>query len=97
MKLLTDEVRSALPALRSTEPLGMDAPIIVKFFTPTSNWTWYATEFDGEDLFFGLVDGFEKEIGYFSLAELESVHGPYGVSIERDLYFGAEHTLREFL
>lgn len=97
MKLLTAELRKALPQLRSTEALGMDAPIIAKFFTPTSNWTWYATEFDGEDLFFGLVDGFEKEIGYFSLSELETLHGPYGVGIERDLYFGTSHTLREFI
>ncbi len=97
MKLLTAEIRRALPLLGSTEALGMDAPIIVKFFTPTSNWTWYATEFDGEDMFFGLVHGLEKEFGYFSLNELESVHGPYGVGIERDLYFGTHHTVKEFL
>lgn len=97
MKLLTAEIRRALPPLRATEALGMDAPIIVKFFTPTSNWTWYVTEFDGEDMFFGLVDGLEKEFGYFSLRELESVTGPYGVAIERDLYFGMDHKLREFL
>ena len=30
-------------------------------------------------------EGFEKELGYFSLSELESVRGPYGVGIERDL------------
>ncbi len=48
-------------------------------------------------MFFGLVDGFERELGYFSLSELESVHGPYGVGIERDLYFGTHHTVREFL
>lgn len=97
MKLLTAEIRKALPPLRSTEALGMDAPIIVKFFTPTSNWTWYATEFDGDDLFFGLVIGFEKELGYFSLNELESVRGPFGVGIERDLYFGTQHMLKEFV
>ena len=97
MKLLTAEIRRDLATLGSTEALGMDAPIIVKFFTPTSNWTWYATEFDGEDMFFGLVHGFEKEFGYFSLSELESVHGPYGVGIERDLYFGTHHTVKEFL
>ncbi len=97
MKLLTAALRKALPPLGSTEELGFDAPVIVKFFTPTSNWTWYATEFDGEDMFFGLVDGFEKEFGYFSLLEMESVRGPYGVGIERDLYFGTGHTLREFL
>lgn len=39
MNLLTAEIRQALPPLRSTEGLGMDAPIVVKFFTPTSNWT----------------------------------------------------------
>jgi hypothetical protein len=97
MDLLTAEIREALPSLRSTEPLGMDAPIIVKYFTPTSSWTWYATEFDGEDLFFGLVDGHCKEIGYFSLSELEQFRGPYGLGVERDLYFGTEHTLKEFI
>ena len=35
--------------------------------------------------FFGLVDGHVKELGYFSLAELESVNGPLGLPIERDL------------
>ena len=45
------------------------------------------TEFDGEDLFFGLVDGFEKELGYFSLSELASVKGACGIGIERDKWF----------
>jgi len=62
--------------------------VIAKFFTPDSNWTWYAVEFDGEDLFFGLVDGFEKEWGYFSLQELTETTGPLGLHIERDMYFG---------
>jgi hypothetical protein len=97
MKLLTVAIRKALPPLGSTEEMGLDAPIIVKFFTPTSNWTWYATEFDGQDRFFGLVDGFTKELGYFSLSDLELVRGPYGVAIERDLYFGTHHTLKEFM
>lgn len=82
MKLLTQEIRKKLPALGEG-----DGTAHVKFFTPDSNWTWYATEFDGEDTFFGLVDGFEKEIGYFSLSELQSVTGPLGLPIERDLYF----------
>ena len=59
----------------------------VKFFTPDSNWTWYATEFDGEDTFFGLVEGLCKEVGYFSLSELETVRGPMGLPIERDIHF----------
>jgi len=87
MVLLTKEVLKKLPPLYSQEEKGLDAVAVVKFFTPDSNWTWYATEFDGEDLFFGLVDGFEKEIGYFRLSELKSVKGALGLPIERDMYF----------
>ena len=61
--------------------------MVVKFFTPDSYWTWYATEFDGTDTFFGLVDGQEQELGYFSLKELEDARGPLGLPIERDLHF----------
>jgi len=68
----------------------MDAQAMVKFFTPDSNWTWYASEFDGEDIFFGLVIGFEIELGYFSLSELEEIRGPLGLQIERDFYYQPE-------
>ena len=94
--LLTDEIRSKLPQLYSCEEKGLDAQAIVKFFTPDSNWTWYATEFDGEDIFFGLVDGFELELGNFSLSELEEATGPLGLRIERDLYFEPK-SLRELM
>lgn len=87
MKLLTQEIRKKLPALYSQEDKGGKAVVHVKFFTPDSNWTFYASEFDGEDTFFGLVDGFEKELGYFSLKELDSVRGAMGLPIERDLYW----------
>ena len=96
MKLLTKEILEKLPKLYSQEEKGLEAIAIVKFFTPDSNWTWYATEFDGDDLFFGLVDGFEKEIGYFRLSELQSVKGALGLPIERDMYFKPK-TLRELM
>ena len=86
MKLLTKELLKKLPLLGATEKVA-DPTAIVKFFTPDSNWTWYATEYDGEDTFFGLVDGFEKELGYFSLSELKSVRGMLGLPIERDRWF----------
>ena len=86
-KLLDKASRERLPALYSNEERGLDAEAQVKFFTPDSNWTWYASEFDGENIFFGLVSGFEVELGYFSLTELESVTGPLGLPIERDVYF----------
>jgi hypothetical protein len=91
MKLLTKEIKEKLPAIRGQE--NVKDPIVhVKFFTPDSNWTWYVTEGSpegdsGDYLFFGYVVGFEKEWGYFTLKELESARGPFGLPIERDLYF----------
>ena len=88
MKLLTQENRKALPPLYEQDGKMYEAVCYVKFFTPDSNWTWYATEFSPEDgIFFGMVDGFEMEMGYFSLAELEAAKGPMGLHIERDMYF----------
>lgn len=86
-RLFPDAVRCALPLLYNQEPLGEDAIVFAKFFTPDSSWTWYVTEFDGDDTFFGLVDGHERELGYFSLAELRSARGPLGLLIERDEHF----------
>jgi hypothetical protein len=87
MKLLTKEIRRALPPLGSQDGRGLEAIARVKFFTPDGGWTWYASEFDGEDTFFGLVVGFEAELGYFQLSELEQVRGRLGLPIERDRYF----------
>ncbi len=84
--LLTKEIRANLPPLYSQENVP-DPTVWVKFFTPDSNWTWYGIEFDGEDLFFGWVVGFEQELGYFSLHELETTKGKMGLPIERDKWF----------
>lgn len=86
-ELLPTELAKRLPALYANEEQGLKAKALVKFFTPDSNWTWYASEFDGEDTFFGLVVGHDIELGYFSLKELEEVRGPWNLPVERDLYF----------
>ena len=92
--LMTDEIKEQLPDLYANEEIGLDAVAPVKYFTPDSGWTWYASEYDGQDLFFGLVAGFEIELGYFSLSELSAVRGPLGLQIERDLFYEPK-TLRE--
>jgi hypothetical protein len=92
--LLDAESRAKLPPLYSGEVLGLAALALVKFFTPDGGWTWYASEFDGQDIFFGLVIGLEIELGYFSLSELASVRGALGLPIERDKFF-TPTTLRE--
>ena len=90
MQLLTEDIKGNLPKLYSTD--GENDPMAwCKFFDPCGSWTWYVTEgeeqADGDWMFFGLVEGMEKEWGYFSLNELQSVHGPLGLGIERDLYY----------
>ena len=85
MQLMTANLRQALPPLYSQE--HVDAMVIAKYFTPDGNWTWYATEFDGEDLFFGLVKGHETEFGYFRLSELQRARGPLGLRIELDKHW----------
>lgn len=88
MKLMTKEILEKIPALYSQEKKGEDAIVYVKFFCPWNSWTWYATEFDPKTgQFFGLVHGFEDELGYFNLRELEEVTGVMGLKIERDLYW----------
>lgn len=88
MKLVTKELEAKLPPLYSQDGNGYEAIALAKFFTPDSNWSWYVTEYDPvERVCFGLVEGFEKELGYFSLDELESIKGPLGLAIERDIYF----------
>jgi len=90
-KLLTKELEAKLPRLYETEEVE-DPTVWVKFFTPYSDWTWYATEYDPEERrFFGLVDGHYAEHGYFSLDELEDLTKDFGgtvlPAVERDCHF----------
>ncbi len=89
MKLLPAKLRSQMPPLYSQEK-NENPTVRAKFFCPWSNWTWFVTEGsadEGDFRFFGYVIGFEEEWGYFVLSELETVRGPGGLTIERDLYF----------
>ena len=95
MKLMTQEIEQKLPELYYFETAGKEPIATVKFFDPVGSWTWYVAEGrkqdNGDWLFWGLVDGFESEYGYFTLNELEHAkdgsRGIYALPIERDLYF----------
>jgi len=94
MKLLTKENIKQIPILYSQEKVD-DPYAVVKFFDPTGGWSWYVIEGelqeDGDWRFFGLVKGFETELGYFHLSELESCKdgqtGMKALPIERDRLF----------
>jgi hypothetical protein len=90
MKLMTKTLERRFAKIGSQE--NKKAPIIVaKFFNPTGAGTWYATEYDPKTrTFFGYVSIFgdwNNEWGYFSLDELQSYKGIFGLGIERDIYF----------
>ncbi len=85
--LLDEESRAKLPRLYANEVIGLEAKAVVKFYAAESDWTWYASEYDGRDLFFGLVVGQEIELGYFSLSELAALNDALGLTVERDKHF----------
>ena len=85
--LITKTLERTIPKLYATEKTR-DPVARVKLFTPDSSFTWYITEYDPKRrVAFGLVQGLEEELGYFSLDELESIRGPLGLPIERDQWF----------
>lgn len=73
---------------------------VVKLFCPWTDAVWLISELnpDDPDLAFGLCDlGFGcPELGDVRLSELESVTGPMGLKVERDLQFTANATLSEY-
>lgn len=87
MQLLTQAIRRQLPGLYSQENKGLEALARVRFFAPDFHWSWYASEFDGVDTFFGYVKGDCPELGYFSLSELKAFRGCWGLPMERDKFF----------
>ena len=96
MKLLTKKIIKALPPTMSTISTSLENNIVIcKFFTPDSSWSWFVFEGepDGEPcdngeinyIFFGMVHGWKREMGYFKLSELRQVKRYLKLTIERDL------------
>ena len=90
MRLMTDALEKRFAIIGSQENVK-DPIVVAKFFNPAGAGTWYATEYDSQTkLFFGYVSIFgdwNDEWGSFSLEELETYKGPFGIGIERDLYW----------
>lgn len=102
MSLIPESLRSQLLANGERQSTGdsRDPLPVVKLFTPDAGATWLLTELDpaDPDLAFGLCDlGLGcPELGYVRLSELEAVHGPMGLKIERDHHFAADRTLSDY-
>ena len=86
-KLFPKKLAEDLPKVGEQEG-NKDPNVHAVFYFPLSGWTWFATEgkpLEDDILFFGYVIGFEREWGYFSLSELESVDVS-GIKVCRDEY-----------
>jgi len=88
VELLTKELSEKLKA-QYPQGSDFDQMVIAKFFDPQGSWTWFVMNQDPKDTdyLWGIVDGNEVEMGSFSLSELQSYKGHFGIGIRRDLYF----------
>ena len=86
MKLLTKEITKKAQK-QYDKGSDMDEQMVVaKFFG--GNWTWYLMNLaDDGDYAWGIVKGHEVEAGSFSISELQQIRLPFGLGIERDMYF----------
>ena len=103
MKILTKEILNKFKKQGYTgDKQAKDIKIILKLFGgPRSSW--YLYEYDENTrIFYGycnpMGDSYMAECGPVSLDELLSIKfPPFGLPIERDMYFGFDHTLEEVM
>ena len=91
MELVTPELREKL--LANGRFRDCDHVPVVRWFNPAGAGTWLVSELDPEDpdIAHCLADlGMGcPEIGSVRVSELEAFQGPFGLGIERDLWFNA--------
>ena len=102
MMLITKEIARKLPALYANDSKSASQiKVPLKLFNPCGAQTWYITEMDPDSgLMFGwadLGDPMFAELGYISLDELKNVRLPFGLKIERDMYWNGNTTLRQVM
>ncbi len=94
--LLTPALRERL--LANGRLSGFDHLPVVKFFNPVGIGTWLANELaeDGDRLF-GLAQlNDAPELGSFSLQELTALDLPFGMHIERDVFFAGTYPISAY-
>ena len=70
------------------EGSDLEQKVVAKYFDPTGSWEWFLmNKHKGDDYCWGIVKGNAVEMGSFSIKELENIKLPFGLTIERDLYF----------
>jgi hypothetical protein len=106
MKLLTKAIEKKLLENWGKENLKIDSTniekekVVVKFFNPSGQATWWLHSMSNDGICFGVAQMFgreTREYGYFDINEIKaSKCPPLGLSIERDMYYTPE-TFEELL
>lgn len=86
-QLMTREIAKTAPRLYEQDG-AEDPTVYAHYFSCVNGWDWWLLEFDGTDEAFGLVEGYDDELGYFSIKEMEELNRQMGfAAIERDEHF----------
>ena len=87
MKLMTKEIQKKA---EKQYDLGsdMEQMVVAKFFDPMGSWKWFLMNKHKDDNYcWGIVKGISVEVGSFNIEELQNLKLPFGMAVERDLYF----------
>lgn len=86
-----------LPAIDAIRDKPFDQIVAkVRLFNPTGIGTWFVCAYDPETgTAWGAAELHTREIGPFSMTELISFRGRFGLPIERDLHYHGRTTLAE--
>jgi Protein of unknown function (DUF2958) len=100
MKLITKEIEQEfIKQGHTSQKSAKDIKIILKLFGGGSA-SWYLYEKEDDDTYIGFVnlgDAEMSECGRVSLSELKNIRFQFGLGIERDMYFGFNHTLKDVM
>ena len=61
-QLMTEEIAKTVPRLYEQDG-AEDPTVYVHYFSCVNGWDWWLLEFDGTDEAFGLVEGYDDELG----------------------------------
>ena len=84
MKLLTKEITEKATK-QYDKGSDMEQMVVAKYFDAMGDWKWFLMNMgEDEDYCWGIVKGFEVEMGSFLLSDLKET---LGLRFQRDLYF----------
>ena len=83
-QLMTEEIAKTVPRLYEQDG-AEDPTVYAHYFSCVNGWDWWLLEFDGTDEAFGLVEGYDDELGYFSIKEMAELNRQMGfAAVERE-------------